>query len=382
VNAPLRSWDIFCHVVDNFGDVGVCWRLARQLAHEQGCAVRLWVDQPASLARIVAGFDATRASQTVQDVQVRAWTLATRSVEVADVVVEAFGCELPPAYIAAMAARPTKPAWINLEYLSAESWVEGSHARPSPHPRLPLVKHFFFPGFTGATGGLLRERDLLQRREEFQDDLRAQAQLWQEFGLPMPRAGELRASLFCYDNPAIPALLDAWAGGDEPLACLVPATHAAQGVLQHLGAASTVASTQVRRGNLLVCIFPLVDQDRYDRLLWACDFNFVRGEDSFVRAQWAGRPFVWHIYPQHDGAHWKKLDAFLDRYTEGLDPGAAAGLRAFWRAWNRGDGAPWPLLRGQRSLLLAHAQRWAAQLSGTQDLATQLAQFASNVLKL
>ena len=25
------TWDIFCSVVDNFGDIGVTWRLARQL---------------------------------------------------------------------------------------------------------------------------------------------------------------------------------------------------------------------------------------------------------------------------------------------------------------------------------------------------------------
>ena len=49
---PSLSWDIFCTVVDNYGDIGVCWRLARQLAAEHGFAVRLWVDDLASFARL------------------------------------------------------------------------------------------------------------------------------------------------------------------------------------------------------------------------------------------------------------------------------------------------------------------------------------------
>ena len=35
VNTTARQpllWDIFCQVIDNHGDVGVCWRLARELA--------------------------------------------------------------------------------------------------------------------------------------------------------------------------------------------------------------------------------------------------------------------------------------------------------------------------------------------------------------
>jgi uncharacterized repeat protein (TIGR03837 family) len=61
---------------------------------------------------------------------------------------------------------------------------------------------------------------------------------------------------------------------------------------------------------------PFVSQDEYDWVLSQCDFNIVRGEDSFVRAQLAGKPFIWHIYPQADRAHETKLAAFLDLYLE------------------------------------------------------------------
>lgn len=380
MSTRLRTWDIFCHVVDNFGDVGLCWRLARELTHEHAVAVRLWVDELASLARIAPELDPSRDVQMVQGVRVSRWTPSIAWSEVPDVVVEAFGCELPAAYVQAMAARDPKPAWINLEYLSAENWVEGSHTRPSPHPRLPLTKYFFFPGFTPHTGGLLHERGLLGRRDAFRANAQACAALWRQFGLGLPRANEIRVSLFCYDNEAIAPLLDAWAVSDETVTCIVPAAQAAQRVLQHLGATSAASSTQVRRGHLLTCIAPFVTQDQYDELLWVCDFNFVRGEDSFVRAQWAGRPFVWHIYPQHDGAHWKKLDAFLERYTTSLDAPAAHALRNFWRAWNRGDGSPWSALRFEQPRLQDHANAWAATLAQEPDLAEKLVQLVATLL--
>ena len=145
-----ERWDIFCRVVDNFGDVGVSWRLARQLAREHGKRVRLWLDDLTVLAKLRPEIDPARDTQTLDGVEVARWRERLRADEVADVVVETFGCDPPEAYVLAMARRAAKPRWINLEYLSAEDWVEGSHALPSPNPRLPLVKHYFFPGLHAA----------------------------------------------------------------------------------------------------------------------------------------------------------------------------------------------------------------------------------------
>jgi uncharacterized repeat protein (TIGR03837 family) len=125
-------------------------------------------------------------------------------------------------------------------------------------------------------------------------------------------------------------------------------------------------------------------QDDYDRLLWACDFNFVRGEDSFVRAQWAARPFVWNVYPQAENAHALKQDAFLARFCDGLplEPGAALG--SFSRAWNdSGDGEAnvgtlWPALVSARPALDEHARTWAEALAARADLASALVKFVSD----
>jgi uncharacterized repeat protein (TIGR03837 family) len=375
-------WDLFCRVVDNFGDAGVAWRLARQLAREHALGVRLWIDAPRALARIAPAVDPAHAAQRVDDVEIRTWPEPFPQVAAADVVVEAFGCGIPDGYAEAMARRKPHSAWFVLEYLSAEAWIDGAHALPSPHPRLPLVRRFWFPGFTPASGGLPRERGLIEARDAHQRDPAAVARLWGELGLPPTRAGELRVSLFCYPNPTLPALFDAWADGDDRIACVVPDGAAA-------GALDTWTSGNVPRpghpsvrGRLALHAIPFLAQDDYDRLLWSCDANFVRGEDSFARAQWAARPFAWHIYPQAGDAHVAKLDAFLDRFCAGLDLPAAVAMRRFHQAWNgvsgRQDiGDAWREFAARRAPLSAHAQAWGEGLARHPDLASGLVSAAA-----
>lgn len=377
-----KHWDLFCRVVDNYGDIGVCWRLARQLADEHGLRVRLWVDDLMAFRRLCPDIDAGRANQTCRGVEVIRWPEVFPDVAPAEVVVEAFACELPERYIQAMAARPEKPRWINLEYLSAEEWVGECHGLASPSPRLPLTKHFFFPGFAANTGGVLLERGLEARRLAFRQDARAQAAFWQDLGLAMPRAEETRISLFCYPGSRAEELFVCWSGQDSPVTCLVPAGIAGEAVAAYFGQAAPLAGGALRRGSLEVRILPFLEQDDYDRLLWACDCNFVRGEDSFLRGQWALRPMVWQPYPQAEGTHLHKLEAFLQRYGQGLPEVAGHALGDFWRAWSRGEGmgAAWPAFWAQREALARHAEAWAAALRNQGDLAARLAQFGSDQL--
>ena len=380
----MRSWDIFCTVVDNYGDIGVCWRLARQLAAERGRRVRLWVDDLARFRRICPGIAVGLQSQHSHGVEVRWWHEPFPAVEPADVVIEAFACNPPASYVAAMAAKQPKPAWINLEYLSAENWVLGCHGLPSPHPSLPLVKYFFFPGFGAGTGGLLAEPGLAQARERFQRSSAEQARMWKDLDVPAPRAGELQVSLFCYPHQGISALLGAWAAATS-VRCLVPEGTATAALSAFFGTDSLAPGAVLRKAGLEVRIFPFLDQDQYDRLLWACDLNLVRGEDSFVRGQWAARPLLWQIYPQQEDAHQPKLQAFLDLYCAGLAAETTAALTRLWQAWNNGDDveveAAWPGFWARKIELQGHARRWARQLAGTGDLANNLAQFCDNLLK-
>ena len=387
-----NSCDIFCNVIDNYGDIGVCWRLARQLAHEHGLAVRLWVDDLGSLAKLCPEADAALDVQHCRGVEVRRWPRDFPVVQPAELVIEAFACKLSQNYIEAMAAQQHPPVWINLEYLSAEEWVESHHKLPSPHPRLPLTKYFFFPGFTKQTGGLLLERDLLARRDSFQRDAVRQQAFWRSLSMDMPSAETLKISLFSYENAALGGLFDVWVKGNQPVLCLVPEGRILPQVGHYFGDAAPCAGKAYSRGNLRVRVLPFVEQERYDELLWACDVNVVRGEDSCVRAQWAGRPFVWQIYPQHDAVHWGKLQAFLNLYCRPLDhphpnplPLAEEGVIAqavqgLWQAWNQesGAGQAWPAFLEVRGELERHAQHWARQLAEN-NLALNLLDFSREI---
>jgi uncharacterized repeat protein (TIGR03837 family) len=387
-NHPRARWDIFCRVVDNLGDIGVCWRLARQLAREHGRRVRLWVDEPAAFRRLCPHAPATAPPLVVDDVAVCQWDEPLAFGEVADVVVEAFACDPPEAYLQAMAVRAPAPLWINLEYLSAESWVADWHRMRSPHPRLPLVKYFFFPGFDARTGGLLRETGLLRSRDAFRADPDGPAALLRRLGVTERSADALMVSLFAYAQPGLPALMRAWAHGPRTIVLLVPEGRIVADVAAFFGVPSLPVGSCRRVGRLSVAIVPFVGQDDYDRLLWSCGLNFVRGEDSFVRAQWAARPFVWQIYAQREAAHLGKLEAFLARFGAGLDGTVAAALRRFWQAWNRDDAAAgaalaasWPAFAAALPALERHGGDWADALAVGDDLATALVKFSELSVK-
>jgi uncharacterized repeat protein (TIGR03837 family) len=317
-------WDIYCKVIDNYGDIGVCWRLCADLA-QRDQQVRLWLDDATPLAWM--------APQGCAGVQVLDWSVDTLSrlqaLPPAEVLIEAFGCELEPERVAHCARSPKPPVWINLEYLSAEAWVQRCHGLPSPvlqGPGKGLSKHFYYPGFTPGTGGLLREADLAQRQAEFDRDTWLAQQ-----GL---QPGAQVISLFCYEPQALGEWLQRLAAGPQRTKLLVTAGRARTAVDKALPRLGVPSGRQF--GAVDITRLEHMSQRDYDHLLWACDLNFVRGEDSLVRALWAGKPFVWSIYPQADLAHHAKLDAFLDWLQ------APASLRQFHRVWNGLSDCPLP----------------------------------------
>jgi len=361
-----NDWDIFCRVIDNHGDLGVCWRLSADLA-QRGHAVRLWVDDASALTWM--------APQGCQGVQVFAWPDDAAVQALAndpafargDVVVEAFGCELPEAFQALM-AQGKPPIWLNLEYLSAEGYVARSHGLASPVMRGPavgLTKWFFFPGFTRGTGGLLREPNLAVRRAVFDRDAWLAARPLDPPILP----NERRISLFCYEPPALPELLKQLSQADQPTRLLVAQgrpLRALQTATQALGIPAQ-GTDQLRISPL-----PYLSQTDFDHLLWACDLNLVRGEDSLVRALWADLPCVWHLYPQEDLAHHAKLQAFAAALAMPKD------LQKFHDVWNGLETGPLPVLS---RTVLEDWRHWGQQtgraLRDQTDLTSQLLSFVA-----
>lgn len=360
-------FDIFCRVIDNFGDIGVCWRLTRQLAQMQGNHhVTLWVDDLSRFQRIENNVKLQAVQHLGPSIKVVHWTDPAPVYPPGDVVIEAFNCELPESFVKTMVIKDS--LWINLEYLSAEPWVDACHALPSLQSN-GLKKFFFFPGFTPLTGGLLREPGLLSQRDQWLSDPKLRWTLLRQIGVPDAciqglQTGWRQALLFAYPSAPIEALVKGLTGDKSPWVLLVP-----QGMHPSVGALACPQVTIVE--------IPFVDQRVFDQLLWSSDLNFVRGEDSLVRALWAGKPLIWQIYEQEEEAHLVKLSAWLNR---SLYP---ADVKALMMAWNQRD-----TLRVQTHLanLLetsrwtqwqAAASEWTKQLAKQSDLADNLMAFCA-----
>ena len=352
-------WDIFCQIVDNYGDAGVCWRLARSLSNRDDIRIRLFCDDLKVLDKIAHG-DAVKTGASL-GIEVLPWTSVD---DVSDVVIEAFACKIPDAYLAAMRLKAdtgsSKPLWINLEYLTAEPWADEMHLMPSPQNNA-LNKYFYFPGFTEKTGGLTLGD---------WDEVTAQAvpaslaPFWDE-GLD-GRSGVRRISIFNYSH----APLEKWLGSLADVA-------QSNGELIdiYICANQNISNELIQSledSSLRFIQLPFIPQEDYDWLLSRCDLNLVRGEDSFVRAQWAGKPFIWDIYPQSDRAHEIKLDAFLDLYFEGassslIKQGKTAMKWAEPHEW-------WGLMEEWT----AHSAKWSDKLRALGQLEVKILDFVKS----
>lgn len=394
---PLK-WLIFCAVVDNYGDMGVCWRLANQLHRQYGQDVSVCVDDFASFMSFVGRPDLRGCeSASIDGVGISQWGIGSvfekrlgQALESVDVLIEAFACDIPAVGLTHMASCQTQPLWINLEYLSAESWVADCHgltsmlsAQSHESESQTLVKYFFFPGFERRTGGLLRERDILEHHQQWQSDISGSRAQWlTDFNLEREQA-PLAAdwlSIFSYESPALTSFLASMVTAEQGVVCMVPLGRAIHSLSEVLGVSEPLVPGCYHRGALSVCVLPFLSQDDFDRLLGLCDFNVVRGEDSFIRAQWAAKPFLWHIYPQEDSVHLSKLDAYLKLYAEqqpASERESCEQLARFWRRWNLDEDCSemWHHLRPQLPRLGMHAVEWRRIMAQVPDLSANLLEF-------
>lgn len=367
--------DIFCQIVDNFGDIGVTWRLAKQLSAHYDYHVRLWVDDIVTASKLIPALadfqhQADRLKSDplrVDGVDIHYWQANqdTHS-QPAEIVIEAFACELPQPYQLKMPGNTR--CWLNLEYLSAEAWVPQFHLQSSIQSLNGLRKTFFFPGFSLQTGGLIRENDLM-------NDIESYRQITSQSG--HLNADSINISLFTYPHAPVYPLLNALANMPQHICCHIPLT-AIQPALEQFFSCSIQSKQQYQQGNLTVVTSDFLTQTEYDQRLWQCDLNFVRGEDSLVRAIWAGKPFIWLPYQQSDEAHLDKLSAFLDVYW-GEDAKALASLN-----WEWANGI---VDIGKLAQFFSQMDRWIqisqsrSQLQAQQqDLAFRLDQFIQSTI--
>lgn len=381
-----EAW-VFVRVIDNYGDAGVGWRLSCLLAEYLHMHVRLWIDDTDALNKLVP------APEKQARITIEAWQgdamMQQQLSAAADpvLVIETFGCELPPQVLEKM--RQCRPLWLNWEYLTAEDWAVGLHAMSSLQPN-GLEKYFWFMGIDEGSGGLLREPDYLAEREKFRQQPQLQQAFRQEYGLPLQHTGQLWL-VFAYTSGQWAQWMAMWQEADTPVTLWL----AGGQVIESLRAAKLIAPEELQQegdicelGNVTLVRIPFVPQAAFDRLLWLADAAIVRGEDSFVRALWAGLPFFWHIYRQDDDVHLQKLHSFWFKAMQGWP----AELRQAFTVLSddlNGAGAVSSLKREQAwQYLCAHwqswvksAAAWSEMLHGQDNALEKLARFSHLPLK-
>lgn len=378
---------IFCKVIDNFGDLGVCWRLARQLAHEQQHTVTLWVDDWATVQQMTESPQSSSLSDTNlifrhwQDdlMMVQAITADSHTV---DWLIEGFGCRLPEELLAHIAQQQQPACWVNLEYLSAETWINDCHGLTSDHPRLNMRQHFFFPSVTPKSGGLLREQSLLDQIAGFQHQHIQQRDFWHRYGIN-PVDFSIKISLFAYAHVPVADLLDQLR--DHPTTVLLAMTDSGhrQAVQDWLAAQSLdlpAHHASVRCGSLTVLRLPFLSHTQFDQLLWASDLNLIRGEDSCVRAMWAAQVWLWHIYPQDDDAHQDKLTAMITAMHAvlvGMDDPALQVWQQTLLSYGMSQPTDWQLFLTYQPRIKPLAQRWQQYLGNQTDLVSRLLELSA-----
>ncbi|WP_244895228.1 elongation factor P maturation arginine rhamnosyltransferase EarP [Snodgrassella alvi] len=381
-----EAW-VFVRVIDNYGDAGVGWRLSCLLAEYLHMHVRLWIDDTDALNKLVP------APEKQARITIEAWQgdamMQQQLSAAADpvLVIETFGCELPPQVLERM--RQCRPLWLNWEYLTAEDWAVGLHAMSSLQPN-GLEKYFWFMGIDADSGGLLREPDYLAEREKFRQQPKLQQAFRQEYGLPLQHTGQLWL-VFAYTSGQWAQWMAMWQQADTPVTLWL----AGGQVIESLRAAKLIAPEKLQQegdicelGNVTLVRIPFVPQAAFDRLLWLADAAIVRGEDSFVRALWAGLPFFWHIYRQDDDVHLQKLQSFWFKAMQGWPTELRQAFTVLSDDLN-GAGAVSSLKREQAwQYLCAHwqswvksAAAWSEMLHGQDNALEKLARFSHLPLK-
>ena len=306
-----RVVDVFCRVVDNFGDIGVAYRLTRTLqALRPQWKFRLTVDNLLVFGQIEPRISPHLDHQFLENLEVIRWNDESSLIlnPPPEIVIENFGSGWPHTFNSQLfdPQNPTCRIIINVDYLSAEDYAQEYHQLPSLSS-LPQVKKFFFmPGFTPGTGGLLlgnyspTTRCLPHSPQNLDQRISWAREL--DLNLDLEDAQLFWISLFTYEQDFLP-LITSIKDMIPNAMVLVPAGRGSDHFFQDWEPAGRPFRTVK---------VPFQSQSSYDLMVSLCDFNVVRGEDSLVRACVSGRPFLWHAYQQESDYQRVKVDALLE----------------------------------------------------------------------
>lgn len=299
----FRGIDIFCNVIDNFGDAGVVYRFAKELKKaETDKEIRIFLNRYDEFAAINPKIDINKKNQLIDGI----FYLLREEKEVgnvvpADVIIETFGCDIDEIYLEKI---NKKTVILNLEYLSAESWVEEYHKMQSFTSNTNIKKYFFMPGFTEKTGGLIVSSD---KKEMSRDILRE----YYKGSIGDKKIGTIFSYEHNFEN-----LIEYILNLKEEYLLLIMGEKSKESFRKSMDENFIqIEEWNFKKDNLEILFMPFVTQEKYDEIISVTDFNFVRGEESLARAALSGIPFIWHAYLQEDMVHMDKVNAFLEIFS-------------------------------------------------------------------
>ena len=285
----IDSIDIFCQVIDNYGDVGVAYRLAREFK-------RVYPNK--KLRFVINQIEELNLIRKSEDIEIILYKDISKIENSADLIIESFGCEIPKEYMDK--ALKNAKLIINLEYFSAEKWVDDFHLQES-FLGGNLKKYFFIPGLSEKSGGILLDNEFLERKKKVEANKEYYLEKFE-----IKEKYDLIGSVFSYEKN-FDSLIEELKKLDKKIILLILSEKTQKNFIKYFDNSNNYDKIKFVK-------LPFFTYDKYEELLALCDFNLVRGEDSFVRALLLGKPFLWHIYPQDENTHIKKLESFLEKY--------------------------------------------------------------------
>ena len=285
----IDSIDIFCQVIDNYGDVGVAYRLAREFK-------RVYPNK--KLRFVINQIEELNLIRKSENIEVILYKDISKIENSADLIIESFGCEIPKEYMDKVLKK--SKLIINLEYFSAEKWVDDFHLQES-FLGGNLKKYFFIPGLSEKSGGILLDNEFLERKKKVEANKEYYLEKFE-----IKEKYDLVGSIFSYEKN-FDSLIEELKKLDKKIILLILSEKTQKNFIKYFDNGNNYDKIKFVK-------LPFFTYDKYEELLALCDFNLVRGEDSFVRALLLGKPFLWHIYPQDENTHIKKLESFLEKY--------------------------------------------------------------------
>ena len=233
-----------------------------------------------------------------------------KELSTSQVIIEAFGCKIPEEYMEI--AYENSELLINLEYLSAEDWIEDFHLQSSPLGKGKLKKVFFMPGFTEKSGGIIIDSNYLEKIEKIRKNRAFYTKKY--LGNIENKDKKIVGTLFSYEKN-FATLFEELRSLDKEVVILAMGEKT-QKSLKNFFKENLIEDfrNSLKYDKIEIKFMEFLNQEEYEELINIVDFNFVRGEDSFIRAILTGKPYVWHIYCQEDYIHMKKINAFLNKY--------------------------------------------------------------------